>query len=175
MKLPPERDSVLFNVRGNPAPKGSMRGFVRWRATAAGDQATVGLKPDNRRTASWTRAVAAAARLAMRDRPPWPAGVGVALEIAFLIPRPRGHYGKRGTVLPSAPALPLTRRGGGGDLDKLVRTVLDALAGQVYVDDSQVVRIATKKLFANAAGWPTGGVEIYAHTVHDSTEEALRP
>ena len=43
----------------------------------------------------------------------------------------------------------------GGDLDKLLRALFDALTGIVYVDDSQVVRVSASKTFS-----PNPGVRV---------------
>jgi len=61
-------------------------------------------------------------------REPIPAGVGVALELAFVFQRPKSA--------PHARVVPCIRP----DIDKLARAVLDALTGVLYVDDCQVTR-----------------------------------
>lgn len=73
----------------------------------------------------------------------------LSVTLRFLLPRPRGHYGKRG-LLPSAPAYPTTKP----DADKLVRSVLDALATDagVIADDSRVVRLVASKHYSDAPG-----------------------
>lgn len=38
------------------------------------------------------------------------------------------------------------------DLDKLVRSCLDAMTGVIYADDSQVVRVTASKRWADAEG-----------------------
>ena len=58
----------------------------------------------------------------------------LAVEFLFQVPRPQGHFGKRG-LLRSAPAFPTVRP----DVLKLARAVEDALTGVLYRDDSQIV------------------------------------
>jgi crossover junction endodeoxyribonuclease RusA len=58
----------------------------------------------------------------------------ISLSIKFVLPRPKGHYGKKG-LRPAAPKYPT----GKPDLCKMVRAVEDALKGVVWTDDSRVV------------------------------------
>jgi Holliday junction resolvase RusA-like endonuclease len=64
------------------------------------------------------------------------------VRVAFRLPRPKGHYGRRG-LRPSAPAYPNVMP----DLDKLARAILDALTGIVWRDDAQVVRLDVEKIY----------------------------
>lgn len=61
-------------------------------------------------------------------------GKGIALNILFYLPRPKNHYGKKGNLLPSAPADHTTKP----DLDNLVKAVMDALTGICWEDDKQI-------------------------------------
>jgi Holliday junction resolvase RusA-like endonuclease len=61
-----------------------------------------------------------------------------------------------GSPRASAPRLPATRP----DIDKLLRAVLDALTGLVFVDDGQVVTVNMAKEYANVTG-----VELTWHTI----------
>ncbi len=74
----------------------------------------------------------------------------VELRATFYVARPSGHFGARG-LRPSAPAYPTKRAtaGKGGDFDKLVRAVSDALTGIVFADDSQVVDAVVRKRYAD--------------------------
>jgi len=52
-----------------------------------------------------------------------------------------------------------------GDLDKLIRNVLDALTdARVYADDSQVITLACSKKYANVAVGGVMGVAINVRT-----------
>jgi len=82
---------ISFFVYGRPAPKGSMRAYVR------GARAIV--THDNTRTQAWGQAVACAALDVMRERELMLGAVSVTLR--FALRRPLSHYGKRG-LRPSA-------------------------------------------------------------------------
>ena len=68
------------------------------------------------------------------------------LEVDFYVPRPKGHFGKRGLRL-SAPAFPTVKP----DATKLLRAVEDALTGIVWRDDAQVVEQHVSKLYGEPA------------------------
>jgi Holliday junction resolvase RusA-like endonuclease len=128
-----------FTARGIPVPQGSMRAFVR-----AGHAVVTS---DNPLLRSWRRDVTEAAAEAFAGRPPLAGPVKVAL--AFTLPRPAGHFGKRG-LLPSAPRLPIGAR---GDLDKLCRAILDAITGAgLWRDDGQVVELGAVKCYGDQPG-----------------------
>ena len=78
------------------------------------------------------------------------------VQLAFILPRPRGHYGVRG-LRPSAPRYP----GRKPDIDKLTRAVLDALvAGGGIRDDARVVRLHADKTYFRRRRGP--GVAVLA-------------
>ena len=72
----------------------------------------------------------------------------VSLEVVFLFPRPKGHYGKRG-LRASAPLHLISQ--GAGDIDKLCRSTLDGISagagGALLRDDSQVVNLSACKRY----------------------------
>lgn len=74
----------------------------------------------------------------------------LSVSLRFAITRPAGHYRKDGTLKPSAPAFPTVKP----DIDKLARSVLDALAtdAAVIADDSRVVTLKATKHYADAPG-----------------------
>lgn len=125
---------MQFFAPGRPATKGSTRSFM-----AAGRMVTKGANP---RTKAWQAVVAAFAV----DAGVEPIEGGVELELRFYFHRPKSHYGtgRNAAVLKAtAPPRPITRSR--GDLDKLVRAVLDGLDGIAYSDDSQVTAINASK------------------------------
>ena len=131
---------VEIVVRGQPRPKGSMRGF-------ADSHGHVHLVPDNPRDLkAWTTAIHTAAESAMAERPIIRGAV--RLQARFILVRPRSHFGVRGNLLPSAPAYPITKPDG----DKLDRAARDALKGVVYHDDAQIVRWAGDKVYGEEPG-----------------------
>lgn len=131
------RADLVIRVPGVPAPQGSLRAFTRnGRAWATSD---------NPRTRPWKAAVTAEAARAVEAAALANPAFGrepVGVSVTFRLPRPRGHYGKRG-LLPSAPRYPA----GMPDLDKLARAVLDALTGIVWRDDAQVVALDVYKRY----------------------------
>ena len=132
--LQPEASGNLF-VPGIPAPKGSTRAFYIKKLGRAV------VTHDNKRTRPWEQAILAellALHPQIHDGP-------VSVCMNFYLPRPRGHFGKLG-LRPSAPRHHLVKP---GDVDKLARTVLDALTGVVYRDDAQVTTIEARKHYAD--------------------------
>jgi len=126
-------------VPGVPVPQGSMRS--RGNRPMGHDNADK-LKP-------WRAVVAFHANEGWRDGP---TDAAVLVECTFAFRRPRGHYGtgrNAGQLKASAPVYKTSAP----DLDKLVRAVLDALTGVVFVDDKQVVDLGrTQKRFATDPG-----------------------
>lgn len=119
---------LTFTVYGKPAPAGSKR-VVPAGGKAGGRPIVV---DDSKRSRPWKSEVTAAAREAI-DGGELLAGP-LTLTLDFYVTRPKGHYGARG-VRPSAPTFPTVKP----DVLKLARAVEDALTGQVYRDDAQVV------------------------------------
>ena len=120
---------IEFTVYGKAAGKGSKR-----IGRARGGRPII--LDDNARTKPWQQAVQAAAIEAM-GIPTEPFAGPVSVSVIIQIARPKGHFGSgrnASTLKPNAPLWCLTRP----DVDKVVRTVLDALTGIAYRDDSQV-------------------------------------
>lgn len=116
-------------------------------------------KSDNKNLKPWRQAVAAAAIAA---------GVqildgAVGLEITFYLPRPKGHYGKRG-LLPSAPEVPTKYP----DSDKVLRAVQDALKGIAYRDDSQVTDPAPHKRYCEEGMPPSTLITVYPFILNEN-------
>jgi Holliday junction resolvase RusA-like endonuclease len=126
---------IELDVLGLPAPQGSKRGFV------VGNRAVVvegGSKTAREKVGTWRQDVIDACtryRLLFPDTTAPTAGP-VRVELRFALPRPKSAPKSRRwpTVKP--------------DLDKLVRSTLDALKlGQMYQDDSQVVDLWARKTY----------------------------
>jgi len=131
---------IVFEVFGTPQPAGSKKAFgFRRRDGRVG--ATV--VDDNRKSRPWKTLVSETAAKVhpgpLLDGP-------LAVWFLFEVPRPKGHFGKRG-LLPSAPNLPTVRP----DVLKLARAVEDALTGVLYRDDSQIVHEVLMKRFGERA------------------------
>lgn len=136
--------TITLQVDGVPQPKGSMQGFVV--RTRRGPRAVV--TEDNARTRPWAALVRDAARQAIGEAIAFPRGVPVRLEAVFTLPRPIG--------LPKRITAPTKKP----DLDKLARTVKDALTGVVWQDDSQVVELLARKRYACGAERPGAMAEV---------------
>jgi Holliday junction resolvase RusA-like endonuclease len=134
--------TVSFTVAGIPAPQGS-KTRTKW-----------GMREDNAATKPWREAVAWQATEAMQGREPFTGALVV--ELFFLFPRPKSHYGtgRNAEVLrPAAPMFMQTKP----DVDKCVRACLDAMKGIVYRDDSQVAGVCASKAY----GTPHAVVELW--------------
>lgn len=135
---------VRFTVWGVPVAEGSMRAFVVGRHAMVTHDNKPKLGP-------YRQAVAAEARKAMGDIDPTGAAVHVACT--FTLPRPTSHFLPVNSRRPyrevkvAAPISPITKP----DIDKLARSVLDALTGAVFHDDSQVVSLTLVKLYGTPA------------------------
>jgi crossover junction endodeoxyribonuclease RusA len=126
---------ISLDVLGIPAPKGSGRamliaGRARYIASSSGANA--------KKQAAWLRAIQAAAHGCL------PIDGPVAVVITFRMPRPQGHYTKRGELREAAPLHPAVAP----DVDKLIRLVFDALTGLAFGDDSRVVAVTASKIYA---------------------------
>ncbi|WP_312811096.1 RusA family crossover junction endodeoxyribonuclease [Corynebacterium variabile] len=117
---------TTFHVAGVPAPQGSKNAYRRG--------GRVVLVESSKKVKPWRAAVAQAATIAYLHAEPIDGPVTV--EVEFILPRPKS-LPKRITDMVRKP-----------DLDKLVRSTLDALSGIAYVDDNRVTRIVATKTYA---------------------------
>lgn len=129
---------ISFSVFGKPAPAGSKRGFVNRRTGG------VIITDDSKNSRPWKAMVTDAAVRAMNGRSLLDGPLMLSLK--FVLPRPKGHFGKRG-LRSSAPAIPTVKP----DLLKLARAVEDALTGICYRDDAQIAREILDKFFGEPA------------------------
>lgn len=148
-----------IHVTGLPAPQGSKRGFI------AGGRAVV--VDDNRpRLRTWRQDVKEAACGAQELHAipeTWsPLLTAVELDVTFLMPRPKHHFrtGRNAHLLRDAAP---DRPAGKPDVDKLLRSTLDALtASGLYRDDSQVVTLTGRKVYT--LGHPGAVISVYLPT-----------
>lgn len=130
-------DEIEFRVNGLPAPQGSKK-IIRGRLIEASGE----------KLRKWRKAISEACQ-EFADREIVRSPVGVDVE--FYLPRPVSvKQAKR--PLPIVPP----------DLDKLLRGLLDGIGQSevIWVDDSQVVEIKAKKLYADGTD-PGARVRIY--------------
>ena len=121
-----------FKVEGVPVPKGSTKAFV-----VNGRANTTNANP---KTKEWQSRIALAGQQARGDAyiPKTNRGDdGVGIVAVFRFPRPQSDRKCRRlhTVKP--------------DLDKLVRTIGDALTGVMFDDDSQIISICATKEYCD--------------------------
>lgn len=113
---------VSFQVRGLPVPQGSMRAFlVKGRPI---------ITSGSKALAAWRQAVSAQAQTVAAAVMTGP----VSVELTFLVQKPKSAPKKRRVYATKRP-----------DLDKLVRSVLDAISHVLIADDSQVVELRAVK------------------------------
>lgn len=133
-------------VHGIPAPQGSKRAFSRGGHAVVVDdnKATLRTWREDVKLAT-LRELGAASSWASRLHP------AVSLYATFCLPRPMSHYQVSGgttshRLKPWAPS----RHTGKPDLDKLLRSTMDALtAAGAYVDDAKVCAIFAQKVYVS--------------------------
>jgi crossover junction endodeoxyribonuclease RusA len=115
---------IKFSVEGTPIQQGSMRyiGNGRMIHNKAAELAT------------WRAMVGFAAKEAGCQ----PIDTPILIRMKFRIKRPK-------TVKREYPTVP-------PDLDKQIRSILDALTGIAYDDDSQVIDISAQKVYSDNPG-----------------------
>lgn len=133
--------TVVFDVLGTPAPKGSNRAInIGGRARFVPGGSSI----NQQKLKSWDVAVRERAQDFTLVTGPVYVQTPLAVELTFRMARPSGHWAKRGGLKPSAPIAPATKP----DIDKLVRSTLDSLTGLVFDDDSRIVELVVRKVYA---------------------------
>lgn len=132
--------TITFHVPGKPAPQGSKRHVGRGIMVES-----------SKEVGPWRERVALAAHAAMTD-----VGAGIittaaAVDVEFVMPRPKSTPKRR---TPAAIHRP--------DLDKLVRAVLDGLTAVLIVDDSQVISLHAGKRLAEFGESPGARITVTA-------------
>ena len=137
---------IVFTAVGNPATKGSARAFiVRGRAIVTNDC---------KRERPWAQEVRRCADYAMVLQP-WIGPVVVRVE--FRMSRPKRLGKRRVNVL-------FDRR---SDIDKCLRSILDALSGVCFLDDAQVVGIEAVQFYADFGQPPGATVAVRPISIED--------
>ena len=134
-------EEVRFFVPGLPRPGGSKKGFYVPKLRR------VVITEDNKRSKDWRATVALVASQTVKE----PLEGPLSVRFEFRLPRPKGHFGKRG-IRPSAPEYPAVKP----DTTKLIRSTEDAMSGIVWRDDAQIVSQVAIKRYAEPIGaWIT--------------------
>ena len=140
---------ISFVVYGIPQPKGSVRAFIVKDKEKRKQKAVV--TSGNKQLKSWSQLVSIVAQEHVPQEGLLLGPIEVVLMFYLLRPR---------TVSKHKRPLPTVKP----DIDKLVRSVLDALKGRLYADDSQIVRIEACKYYGD-----TPRVEITVKEVKDNS------
>lgn len=127
-----------FKFLGEPAPQGS-KVQTRWG----------GLKEVSAKIQPWRASIQYASAEQYKGDP---IAEPVALEVTFILPRAKNHYGtgRNANKLKDSAPRHHTKT---PDLDKLLRGLLDPLTvrcgGNVLIDDSQIVELKAVKRYVN--------------------------
>jgi crossover junction endodeoxyribonuclease RusA len=134
----------MFTVKGIPAPQGSLKAIVNQHTGKATSVASP--------TSNYIRYRADIRERAQNHQRSEPILQGaVHLTLIFAFPRPEGHWLPANSrrvdpvLRPGAPK----HKANKPDLDKLCRSVMDALTGICYRDDEQVGGITTAKVWSD--------------------------
>lgn len=157
-------NELVLTIPGNPATKGSLKciGRVGKRAHVLIEDHKSS-KPWREKVSGWTHRAYPAGQRATAGQP-------VGAELSFTIDRPASHYGtgRNARVLKDrfVHAHPVGQNT--GDVDKLLRLVLDALQdAEVLPDDAQVIETTSRKAYVDAPGrpdvlpWPGVVIRLY--------------
>lgn len=129
---------VVFQVYGIPQTKGSTRAFIRQK----GEKAYPVITNDNPKNKPWASTVAAAAQATRQNSGLTELITGpVTLDLVFVLPKPKSY--------PKTRELPMTKK---PDLDKMTRSIKDALQGVFYKNDSQVNECHLYKQYGDEPG-----------------------
>jgi len=135
---------VSIFVLGLPQPAGSKKAFPIYKGSGPDRRFTghVSVVDDNSKAGPWKTQIGWEAR---RQYAGPLLSCPLAVEIIFELPRPAGHAGARGNLLPSKPAFPGTKP----DVLKLARAVEDALTSILWVDDALIVTERIEKRYGD--------------------------
>lgn len=132
-----------FHALGKPKGQPRPRAFVRGKRAAVYDPGTA---------ENWKGDVARACSALEGARLHAP----LSVTLTFFMPRPKSHFGSRGTLKASAPRF---MHDGRPDADNLAKAVLDALTGiGAWIDDEQVCELTVRKYWEQPGENPQGCV-----------------
>lgn len=135
---------IEFFVPGIPAPGGSKKAFQSKKT------GRIFVTDDAKGNRAWKNTVRDWAGVGYRGEP---LAVPLFLDVLFVVPRPKGHYGTgkhAGRVKHTAPRHPAVKP----DVTKLLRSTEDALTGLLWIDDALIVEQYVKKCYADQPGTP---------------------
>lgn len=126
--------SITIFLRGIiPQPKGSIRAFIPrgWTRPV--------LTSTNAKNKAWAQAVQIEAKKRAPENGPWTGPV--SLQVTFFLKKPKAYPKRRDIPHIKKP-----------DLDKLMRSLNDALTGIIYRDDSQIFFATARKEYSDDPG-----------------------
>lgn len=156
--------AVTITIPGDPKPKGSMKcigqiGKVR-------HQLTEDYRPGQK---EWRDRISTTVRQKVKTR--YALGVPVAVEVTFTLARPTYHYGtgRNAHLIKERFLWESPTNQGTGDVDKMLRLLLDALQdGGLLANDAQVVDTHPVKVYVGDAlgrGLPYPGAQIRTYAL----------
>ncbi len=128
---------IHFQVEGDPKGKG------RPRFSRVGNFTKV---YTDKQTLSYEAMIATFAKQAMGGTEPLKTPVSVFLYVR--LPIPQSYPKKRKEACLNGSELPCKKP----DIDNIAKTYLDAMNGVIFVDDTQVIDLHVKKVYAAEAG-----------------------
>lgn len=131
--------TLEFSVFGVPQPKGNMRAI-----NVRGMKQPI-VTDSNKSAKSWAQLVAQGASDALHRLPKEDRAIivtGARVRLGFYLPRPKKYHAARYRGVP----LQHTTR---PDVDKLTRSILDALTGVLWTDDGCVTDLVVSKRYAD--------------------------
>ena len=141
---------LSFTVHGLAAPQGSKR-VIHGR-----------MVEDSKKSRPWRQEVVAEALQARVDTTTTTIHGPVVVILTFRLQRPKAHYRANGEIRADAPVFVPKKP----DIDKLTRTILDALTiAAVIADDAQVAKLEAVKVYATGSGLP--GVDVTVTDLHE--------
>lgn len=140
--------TLTFDVYGVAQPKGSAKAFLPkgWSRPI--------VTSDNPKNRGWQQLVAEGASRALAEQAAAAiTSEPVHLAVVFYLPRPKKYLTARYATVDVAH---VTKP----DLDKLVRSVKDALTRVVWVDDSQVIELVASKHYTVGGAPPHATITV---------------
>jgi Holliday junction resolvase RusA-like endonuclease len=134
-----------FWVPGIPQPGGSKKGFAIPDKDRPGKYRAI-LTEDNRKAKPWREAVGWAAMEVFQMGEPF--NCPLEVEFRFYMPRPKGHFGKKGLRPAARFKFPAVKP----DVTKLIRSTEDALKGIAWLDDSLIINQWGRKFYSGRPG-----------------------
>lgn len=140
----PEFDSpsISFFVEGIPAPGGSKNAFAIKRGGVYTGRVAV-VDAGGQKNKNWRARVRVEG---LRNRPAELLTGPVTVAMHFVVPRPKSHRAKDGTLRKGFPSLPV----GKPDVLKLARSTEDALTGVIWKDDSATCFLSISKRYSSS-------------------------